>query len=74
MEYIHYKKIGDTRYLSGEEATIEECNEAYISGKLAETLYCKRLHKDVTIRGRSIMREEDYTDTVIDCFAGMESL
>jgi len=74
MEYIHYKKIGDQHYLSGEPATIEECNEAYFSGKLSETLFCKRLHKDVTIRGRSIMREEDYDDTVIDCFAGMESL
>ena len=73
-EFIEYTRKGDTRYLAGEPATVEECNAAYILGNVAETYYCKRARKNVTIRGRSIMREEDSVETVIDAFSGMEEL
>jgi len=73
-EYVTYTRTGETRYLDGEIANVSEVNEVYFEGKLQEHRYNRRLRKDETIRGRAIMNEDDYSETVIDAFSGMENL
>lgn len=72
--WIDYKRIGDSRYLGGQLATVEDCNSAYLAGNLREHHYNKRLRKNETISGRSIMREDDWTEIEIDAYTGMEGM
>ena len=73
QEYYNYtvNRTTGQRFLDGEPATAAECNEAYFHGQISETHYNRRLRKPVTIRGRSIIREEDYEidwqDLVPEC-------